>query len=72
MSKVEEPPFEATASDNPFEVRSYHPMIVAETEPRGPQPAAIREEFRRIAAYILGDNSPQQKNRDDGSSAAKA
>ena len=61
MSRVEEPRYNVIESDGRIEVREYAPMIVAETQVLGTRKEAIRQGFRRIAAYIFGSNTPAQK-----------
>ena len=53
---VEEPCFIVLVSDPPFEVRRYAAFTVAQTQSSGDFDAASRSGFRRIAAYIFGDN----------------
>ena len=61
MSRVEEPRYTVIESHGRIEVREYAPMIVAETHVSGIRKEAIRQGFRRIAAYIFGSNTPAQK-----------
>ncbi len=61
MSRVERPKYRLDASEGSIEVRSYAPMIAAETETKGARKAAINEGFRVIAAYIFGANKPKTK-----------
>jgi hypothetical protein len=61
MSRVEQPKYQLISSDGPFEVRSYGPMLAAETEVEGERTAAIQEGFRLIAAYIFGANSSKSQ-----------
>ncbi len=61
MSRVEQPEYKIEASDGPFEIRSYGPMIAAEAVVEGERKAAINEGFRLIAAYIFGANKPNAK-----------
>jgi hypothetical protein len=53
---IEEPPYTVLVSDPPFEVRRYAGFVVAQTQVSGDFDAASRGGFRRIAAYIFGDN----------------
>lgn len=61
MSRVEEPEYTIDTKDGAIEIRSYAPVIAAETVVQGERKAAINEGFRRIAAYIFGDNAPREK-----------
>jgi effector-binding domain-containing protein len=61
MSQVEQPEYKVEATAGPFEIRNYAPLIVAETTVQGERSTAIREGFRRIAAYIFGSNAPKAK-----------
>jgi len=60
---VEEAPYRVLVSEPPFEQRHYPSFVVAETELPGDFDSASRTGFRRVAAYIFGDNT-----RDSGSS----
>jgi hypothetical protein len=53
---VDEPEFKRVIEDGDFELREYPGFIVAETWLTGDFDAASRAGFRRIAAYIFGDN----------------
>ena len=53
---VEEPRYTVLVSDPPFEVRRYAGFVVAQTQINGDFDAASGSGFRRIAAYIFGDN----------------
>lgn len=53
---IEEPRYTVLVSDPPFEWRRYAPFTVAQTHIEGGFDAASRSGFRRIAAYIFGDN----------------
>jgi SOUL heme-binding protein len=61
MSRVEEPPYLTIAVVGPIEVRTYGPIIVAETQVAGERQAAISAGFRLLAAYIFGANKPNAK-----------
>jgi hypothetical protein len=54
---VEEAPYRVLVSEPPFEQRHYPSFVVAETELPGDFDSASRTGFRRVAAYILGENS---------------
>lgn len=53
---VEEPRYTVLVSEPPFELRRYAAFTVAQTQISGDFDAASRSGFRRIAAYIFGDN----------------
>ena len=55
---IEKPAYEVVLSDGDFEVRQYAPMIVAEVTHSGKRRAAQGASFRRLAAYIFGDDRP--------------
>ncbi len=61
MSRVEQPDYKVEKQDGAIEIRSYEPMIAAQTEVQGERKAAINEGFRLIAGYIFGKNKPQEK-----------
>lgn len=47
------PEYRVLASENGFEIRSYPPVIVAETVVRGPRKDALNQGFRHLADYIF-------------------
>ena len=53
---VEEAPYTVLHAEAPFEHRHYPSFVVAETELSGDFDSASRTGFRRVAAYIFGDN----------------
>lgn len=53
---IEEPRYTVLVSEPPFELRRYDGFTVAQTLIAGDFDAASRSGFRRIAAYIFGDN----------------
>lgn len=53
---IEEPRYSVLVSEPPFELRRYPAFVVAQTQLDGDFDAASRSGFRRIAAYIFGDN----------------
>jgi len=61
MSAVEQPKYVLADKVEEVEIRDYPPMIVAEVEVSGERKDAINQGFRRIAAYIFGDNAPGRK-----------
>ena len=54
---IEEPTYETILAEEPYEVRQYRPMIVAETFVEGDLSAASNAGFRRIADFIFGNNT---------------
>ena len=61
MTKVAEPPFTVQTQDGDFEVRAYAPRVVAETTVAGRWESVGNEGFRRLAAYIFGQNATRTK-----------
>lgn len=61
---TEEPKFSLIEKSGDFELRSYKPMIIAETMVEGSLGEASNAGFRLIAGYIFGGN----KSRQDASS----
>lgn len=53
---IEEPPYDILESAEDFELRRYHPYIIAETFVEGNFDDAGNEGFRRLFAYISGEN----------------
>lgn len=53
---LEAPKYTVIETDGAFELRSYEPMIVAETLVSGDLDEASNAGFRVIAGYIFGDN----------------
>lgn len=53
---VEEAPYRILLTEPPFEHRFYPSFVVAETELPGDFDSASRTGFRRVAAYIFGEN----------------
>ncbi len=56
---TETPVYEAQVSEGAYEVRDYAPMIVAEVTYTGSRRQASSASFRRLAAYIFGQDRPQ-------------
>jgi hypothetical protein len=56
---IEEPAYQVLVSDAPFEHRRYSGFVVAETLLSGDFDAASQTGFRRVAAYIFGDNTAE-------------
>lgn len=61
MAETKEPPFKVIQKAEPFEVREYAPMIVAEVTVDGERKDAINNGFRVLADYIFGANIPAEK-----------
>jgi hypothetical protein len=57
---TEEPKFDLIEKSGDFELRSYKPMIVAETYVEGSLSEASNAGFRLIAGYIFGGNKSRQ------------
>jgi hypothetical protein len=49
MSRVAQPGYKVERREGSIEIRSYRPMIAAETQVQGERRAAINEGFRLIA-----------------------
>lgn len=60
-SAVERARYTVVAAAEPFEVRDYPPMIVAEVETTGARRQAINDGFRLLAGYIFGGNTTNTK-----------
>ena len=58
---TEEPKYVLLEKSEPFELRSYAPLIVAEVKVDGDLDAASAQGFRLIAAYIFGKNQVAEK-----------
>ena len=54
---TEEPSYTVIEKSGDLELRSYGPMIVAETQVSGPMDDASSAGFRLIADYIFGNNT---------------
>ncbi len=55
----EEPAYSVIASEDAFELRDYEPMIVAQVTHSGDRRRASGRSFRRLAAYIFGQDRPE-------------
>ena len=58
---TEEPKYTVLEKTEPFELRMYAPMILAEVKVDGDLDEASNQGFRLIAAYIFGQNQISQK-----------
>lgn len=56
---TEQPAYDIVFKDGDFEVRQYSPMIVAEVTHSGKRRNAQGASFRRLAAYIFGEDRPE-------------
>lgn len=55
---IEKPVYEVVIADDAFELRQYEPMIVAEVTHSGTRRETSGKSFRRLAAYIFGNDRP--------------
>lgn len=53
---IEEPNFQVLKNDEPFELRRYEPILIAEVFVSGRRDEATRQGFRLIADFIFGNN----------------
>jgi DNA gyrase inhibitor GyrI len=53
---IEEPSYQVSQQEAPFEIRQYAPMIIAEVEVNGDRDEASNKGFRIIADFIFGNN----------------
>ncbi len=53
---IEEPRYEVSISQAPFELRHYAPILIAQTIVEGDMDAASNKGFRLIADFIFGNN----------------
>lgn len=58
---TEEPKYLLLEKSEPFELRAYAPLIVAEVKVDGDLDTASNQGFRLIAAYIFGKNQVSEK-----------
>lgn len=59
--ELETPRYESLEREGRFEIRQYAAYVVAETTVEGEYDEAARKAFRRLAGYIFGGNSGQNK-----------
>lgn len=55
---IEKPAYAVTLDEDGFELRQYQPMVVAEVTHSGSRRSAQGASFRRLAAYIFGQDRP--------------
>ena len=60
-SATEKPDYTVVMADGGFEVREYPAMILAEVTVEGVKRTANNRGFRKLAAFIFGDNVSQNK-----------
>jgi len=53
---IEDPPYEVLLQDSSYELRHYHPMLIAQVKVEGDMDEASNKGFRLIADYIFGNN----------------
>ena len=53
---VEEAPYDVVSQEGPFEIREYHPLVIAETTVEADYDEAGNKAFRRLFGYISGKN----------------
>ncbi len=58
---IETPDYKVLSKQGAFELRAYPAQTVAEAVIEGDQQDAVRQGFRRLAGYIFGANSSNQK-----------
>jgi len=58
---VREPNYKVVSKSGGYEVREYEGYLVAETTVSGPWKQALNEGFRRLFAYISGENEGRTK-----------
>ena len=58
---TEKPKYTVTMEEGKFEVREYPPMLLAEVKVTGDRDEAANRGFRKLAAFIFGDNTPNAK-----------
>jgi hypothetical protein len=61
MAAYDEPKYRVIEASEPFEVREYAEMIVAEIQVTGNRKEAVNSGFRILADYIFGGNVPGEK-----------
>lgn len=60
-SATEKPNYTIVKTDGKIEIRDYPPMILAEVRVEGDRRTANSRGFRKLAAFIFGDNASQDK-----------
>ncbi|WP_026940955.1 SOUL family heme-binding protein [Hellea balneolensis] len=58
---IEKPDYTVVMSEGKFEIRDYPEMLLAEVKVTGDRDQAANRGFRKLAAFIFGDNQPNAK-----------
>ena len=58
---IEKPDYTVAMSEGKFEIRDYPEMLLAEVTVSGDRNQAANRGFRKLAAFIFGDNQPNSK-----------
>ncbi|MEP3892327.1 MAG: heme-binding protein [Hellea sp.] len=58
---TEKPDYTVVKTEGKFEIREYPPMLLAEVKVTGDRGQAANRGFRKLAAFIFGDNQPNAK-----------
>jgi len=58
---IEKPEFNIIQKKEPYEIRLYKPYLLAETQIKANYQDAQNNGFKKLAAYIFGENSKKQK-----------
>lgn len=61
VETVEEAPFQLVQREKQFEIRDYAPLVVAETRVNATFKEAGNKAFRKLFAYISGENEVSEK-----------
>ena len=61
VETVEEAPFQSVLKDNEFEIRDYAPYVVAQTRVESNYKEAGNTAFKKLFAYISGENEASSK-----------
>lgn len=61
VESAEEAPYQLVQQEGQFEIRDYQPVVVAETRVNASFKKAGNVAFRRLFAYISGENEAQEK-----------
>lgn len=60
VRNIEEPKYTVLSETELYEIREYSPQLIAQTTVDGVMDDALNEGFRRIAAYIFGENAVKE------------
>ena len=61
VESVEEAPYQLVQKEKQFEIRDYAPIVVAETRVKATFKEAGNKAFRKLFAYISGENQASEK-----------